>query len=381
MKLHAEQLSNLGGARLAAFCGALSADHLEYLDAEGVAAMAASGTVATVLPGAFYFLREKQAPPIDLLRRAGVPIAVATDCNPGSSPLASPLLAMNMACTLFRLTPEEALAGMTRNAARALGLEGLGAIEPGAIADLAVWDVRHPAELAYRIAGILSSDALEATGNDSHSRPGSVPLSALEAIYRGADARLDPASAEGIARAAAVIGAIAEGDAAVYGVNTGFGKLASVRIPPKDLATLQRNLILSHCCGVGAPLAEPITRLIMALKLMSLGRGASGVRPETVALLGAMLERGVLPVIPEKGSVGASGDLAPLAHMTAVMIGESEAIFEGERMPARAALSRAGLERSYSRRRKGSRSSTERRCRPRSRLPVCSRRIAADALR
>lgn len=151
VKLHAEQLSNLGGARLAAFCGALSADHLEYLDAAGVAAMAASGTVATVLPGAFYFLREKQAPPIDLLRQAGVPIAVATDCNPGSSPLASPLLAMNMACTLFRLTPEEALAGMTRNAARALGLDDLGTIEPGMVADFALWDVRHPAELAYRI--------------------------------------------------------------------------------------------------------------------------------------------------------------------------------------------------------------------------------------
>ena len=151
VKLHAEQLSNLGGARLAASYGALSADHLEYLDAEGVAAMAASGTVAVLLPGAYYFLRETQAPPVELLRAAGVPIAIATDCNPGSSPLSSPLLAMNMACTLFRLTPLEALAGFTRNAARALGLSDIGTLEPGKRAEIAIWDVGEPAELAYRI--------------------------------------------------------------------------------------------------------------------------------------------------------------------------------------------------------------------------------------
>lgn len=152
VKLHAEQLSNLGGAALAASFGALSADHLEYLDEAGAEAMAKSGTVAVLLPGAFYFLREKQAPPVDALRRAGVPIAIATDCNPGSSPLASLLLTMNMASTLFRLTPEEALAGVTRNAARALGLaDEIGTIEAGKRAELAVWDVGHPAELAYRI--------------------------------------------------------------------------------------------------------------------------------------------------------------------------------------------------------------------------------------
>lgn len=152
VKLHAEQLSNLGGARLAASHGALSADHLEYLDEDGVAAMAEAGSVAVLLPGAFYTLRETQLPPVDALRRAGVPIAVATDCNPGSSPLASLLLTLNMACTLFRLTPEEALAGATREAARALGLAGeIGTIEPGKRAELAIWDVEHPAELAYRI--------------------------------------------------------------------------------------------------------------------------------------------------------------------------------------------------------------------------------------
>ena len=151
VKLHAEQLTDQKGAAFAARHGALSADHLEYLSAEGVAAMAKAGTVAVILPGAFYTLRETQAPPIQSLRDAKVPMAVATDLNPGSSPLASLTLAMNMACTLFRMTPEEALLGTTVNAARALGLTDRGRIAPGLRADLAIWDADHPAELAYRI--------------------------------------------------------------------------------------------------------------------------------------------------------------------------------------------------------------------------------------
>ncbi len=141
----------MGGAALAASYGALSADHIEYLDADGVAALTESGTVAVLLPGAFYTLRETQKPPVEALREAGVPMAVATDCNPGSSPLTSLLLAMNMACTLFRLTPEEALAGATRVAADALGLDDRGVLAEGMRADLAIWDVAHPAELAYRV--------------------------------------------------------------------------------------------------------------------------------------------------------------------------------------------------------------------------------------
>ncbi|WP_417418386.1 imidazolonepropionase [Hoeflea sp.] len=151
LKLHAEQLSNLGGAKLAAGYGAMSADHLEHANDEDAAAMAKAGTVAVILPGAFYTLRETAAPPIDAFRKHGVVMAVATDCNPGSSPMSSLLLSMNMACTLFRMTPEEALAGVTRNAARALGLDDAGQIKSGLRADLAVWDVEHPAELAYRI--------------------------------------------------------------------------------------------------------------------------------------------------------------------------------------------------------------------------------------
>ena len=151
VKLHAEQLSNLGGAALAASYGALSADHIEYLDEDGVQAMAQAGTVAVLLPGAFYTLRETQKPPVALLREAGVPMAVATDCNPGSSPLTSLLLTLNMACTLFRLTPEEALAGATRVAAQALGLDDRGVLAEGMRADIAIWDIEHPAELAYRV--------------------------------------------------------------------------------------------------------------------------------------------------------------------------------------------------------------------------------------
>ena len=154
VKLHADQLSNLGGAGLAAAHGALSADHLEFLDETGAAAMARAGTVAVMLPGAFYFTRETQRPPINLLRRHGVTMAVATDCNPGTSPMTSPLLAMNMAATLFRLTVAECLAGMTRNAARALGLRDVGTLAPGKRCDLAIWDVGRLAELVYRINGL-----------------------------------------------------------------------------------------------------------------------------------------------------------------------------------------------------------------------------------
>lgn len=151
VKLHAEQLSHIGGTQLAARYGALSADHVEYANEADARALAAAGSVAVILPGAFYTIRETQAPPIEAFRAHAVPMALATDCNPGSSPLASLLLTMNMGCTLFRMTPEEALAGVTRNAAQALGLTDCGVIAPGKRADLAVWDVEHPAELSYRI--------------------------------------------------------------------------------------------------------------------------------------------------------------------------------------------------------------------------------------
>ena len=176
-------------------------------------------------------------------------------------------------------------------------------------------------------------------------QPGKVTIADLERLWwEMPPVRLNPACHPGIEKAAARIGSIARGNEAIYGVNTGFGKLASVSIPPHDVETLQRNLILSHCCGVGAPFAEQIVRLVMALKLLSLGRGASGVRMDVIKLIEDMLARGVVPLIPEKGSVGASGDLAPLAHMAAAMMGEGEAFFAGERLPAGEALAKAGLE-------------------------------------
>jgi imidazolonepropionase len=151
VKLHAEQLSDSAGAQLAARFGALSCDHLEWLSEEGAVAMANAGSVAVLLPGAFYFLRETRLPPISMLREHGVPMAISTDCNPGSSPCTSLLLMLNMACTLFRLTPEEALAGVTRNAARALGLTDRGVLAAGMRADFVLWNVRQPAQLAYAI--------------------------------------------------------------------------------------------------------------------------------------------------------------------------------------------------------------------------------------
>ena len=151
VKLHAEQLSNIGGTKLAASYGALSIDHVEYANEDDAKAMAASGSVAVLLPGAFYTLHETQLPPIEAFRKHGVSMAVATDCNPGTSPLMSILLTMNMSCTFFRLTPEEALVGATAHAARALGLNDTGQVKAGMRADLAIWDVTHPAELSYRI--------------------------------------------------------------------------------------------------------------------------------------------------------------------------------------------------------------------------------------
>jgi len=152
VKLHADQLSNLGGAALAAKFSALSADHLEHTDEAGAAAMAKAGTVAVLLPGAFYFIRETQKPPVEAFRKHGVHMALATDCNPGSSPLTSLLLAMNMGATLFRMTVAECLAGVTREGARALGLlQETGTLEAGKWCDLAIWDIERPAELVYRI--------------------------------------------------------------------------------------------------------------------------------------------------------------------------------------------------------------------------------------
>jgi histidine ammonia-lyase len=174
--------------------------------------------------------------------------------------------------------------------------------------------------------------------------PGETPLAVWRALYRGASVVLDLAAAAAVARSAETVDRLVRRGAPVYGINTGFGKLASVRIAEADLAVLQRNLVLSHAAGVGEPMPAPVARLMLALKLASLAQGASGVRPATLALLEAFLAKDLLPVIPCQGSVGASGDLAPLAHMAATMIGVGEIVFEGVRRPAAEALAAAGLQ-------------------------------------
>jgi histidine ammonia-lyase len=175
-------------------------------------------------------------------------------------------------------------------------------------------------------------------------KPGAVTLAELRRIYcEELPVTLDRSARPSVEASATIIAKAARGDTPVYGVNTGFGKLASIRIPPQDTATLQRNLILSHCAGVGETIPRNITRLMMALKLLSLGRGASGVRWSLIELLEGMLAKDVTPIVPAQGSVGASGDLAPLAHMTAVIIGEGEAIHKGEKLKGADALKRAGL--------------------------------------
>src|SRR5258708_16467275 len=173
--------------------------------------------------------------------------------------------------------------------------------------------------------------------------PGRVSLDDLAQVLAGASVVLDPSFWPRIEAASAIVAGAARGDAPAYGINTGFGKLASKRIAPDQTELLQRNLIVSHCCGVGAPTPEPIVRLMMALKIISLGRGASGVRREIIEQLQVMLARGVYPLVPQQGSVGASGDLAPLAHMTAVMIGEGQALVGAEVVSGLAALTLPGL--------------------------------------
>ncbi len=202
--------------------------------------------------------------------------------------------------------------------------------------DLAIWDIDAPADLVYRIG----FNPLHARGartarpaclleqhmsNTLVLRPGHVTLAQWRQVYRGAPLALDPAALPVVRASAAAVAAIVAKGAPVYGINTGFGKLASVRIEREDLATLQRNIVLSHAAGVGEPMPASVVRLMMALKLVSLAQGASGIREETLLLLEAMLIKGVLPVVPAQGSVGASGDLAPLSHLAGVMLGVGEA--------------------------------------------------------
>ena len=321
--------------------GALSADHLEYTDEDGVAAMAAAGTVAVLLPGAFYFLRETQSaagrclPPARRAASRSPPTS-----NPGSSPLTSLLLAMNMARDPVpadrRRVPSPA--SPARRRARSAGSARSARSSRASACDLAIWDVERPAELVYRMgfnplhARVWRGQMTAVDHADARTRRRS-PTGARSIAARACGS-IPPPCRRSRPSARAVDAIIARGEP-VYGINTGFGKLASVRIEAADLATLQRNIVLSHAAGVGEPMPAASSRLMMALKLASLAQGASGVRPATVAMLrGDARRRTVVPVIPCQGSVGASGDLAPLAHMAAAMIGVGEVAGTGRRAHA-----------------------------------------------
>src|SRR5947207_2467337 len=258
VKMHAEQLSNLGGTLMAAGAGALSCDHLEYAGEAEAAALARAGTVAVLLPIAYYYLAPERRPPLDALRAHRVALAVASDCNPGSAPAASLLTAMSMATRLFGLTAEEALLG---------------------------------------------------AGRGAH----------------------------------AVTARLAAGDAPVYGINTGFGLLANTRIAPAQRTLLQRNIILSHSAGVGPLLDDAIVRLTLVLKLASLLQGFSGVSPELARFLERLINAGLCPCVPAQGSVGASGDLAPLAHLSLAVLGLGDIRRHGEVLPAAEALAQEAL--------------------------------------
>ena len=283
--------------------------------------MAKAGTVAVLLPGAFYFIRETRKPPVELFRKHGTRIAIATDCNPGSSPLTSLLLTMNMGATLFRLTVDEIIAGVTREAAQALGRARRGRHAGSR-------QVVRPRHLERRAAGRAAlSHGVQSAAPAGVERAvtsgadpvklgrGPVSLDEWRAILRGAAVALDPACRPAVEASARAVEAIVAKGEPVYGINTGFGKLASVRIEPADIARLQTNIVLSHAAGVGEPAPANIVRLMLALKLASLAQGASGVRPATMAMLEAMLAKGLMPVVPCAGlgrRLGRSG--AARAH-------------------------------------------------------------------
>ena len=345
VKLHADQLSNSGGAALAAEFGALSADHLEYADEDGVAAMAKAGVVAVLLPGAYYVLRERQAPPVDLMRKHRLPNGrrhrlqsghVADDLAPARAQHGGDFVRAHGRRMPRRRHPQRGPRawprGRDRNPrSRQMGRSrDMGHRAPGG----ACLSARLQPAACARLEGTMTVII----------RPGEASLDDWRAIWRGEAMAVDPSSRAAVAASAAAVERILARGEPVYGINTGFGKLAGVRIKPADLAELQRNIVLSHAAGVGETASVATTRLMMALKLGSLAQGASGVQPQTIALIEAMLARGVTPVVPSQGSVGASGDLAPLAHMAAAMIGVGEARVGDRVTPAAAALAEVGLE-------------------------------------
>ena len=361
-KIHADEIEAIGGSELAGELRAVSAEHLIRCTPEGIKALAESGVIACLLPATSLYLNTDYAPARAMIG-AGVPIAVASDFNPGSCPSHNLQLAMNLACLKYKMTPEEMLTAVTLNAAAAIGrAESMGTLEPGKLANLVIWQAPDLDYLAYRMGSNLArsvfikgvpggrfipenrrrreAENIREVVIDGHS----LDLESFVAAARfGAKVTLDQAALSRMKASRELTEKIAAEGRVAYGITTGFGDFQKVAVPESMSNQLSTNLILSHCTAAGEPYPAEVTRGIMLLRANALCGGFSGVRPVLVEMLIKMLNQNVLPFIPQKGSLGSSGDLAPLAHMTLPMLGRGQAFYQGELLPGGEAMRRAGI--------------------------------------
>ena len=371
-KIHADEIEAIGGTKLAGELHAVSAEHLIKCTPEGIKALAKGGVIACLLPSTSLYLNADFAPARAMIE-AGVPSAVASDFNPGSCPSDNLQLAMNLACLKYKMTPEEMLTAVTLNAAAAIGrADTLGTLEVGKQADLVIWEAPpfsgpDLAFLGYRmgsnqvqmtvkkgvpgsiVKGMSRSFPAKKKATPDTERTivldgQSLDLESFVAVARyKAPVSLAPSAKKRIEASRKLTEKIAAEGRVAYGITTGFGDFQKVAVPESLSNQLSTNLILSHCTATGEPYSDEVTRGIMLLRANALCGGVSGVRPILVEMLIGMLNKNVLPVIPQKGSLGSSGDLAPLAHMTLPMLGLGEAKFEGKVLPGAEAMKRAGI--------------------------------------
>ena len=372
-KIHADEIEAIGGSELAGELKATSAEHLIKCTPEGIEALAKGGVIACLLPATSLYLGAEFAPARAMIE-AGIPIAVASDFNPGSCPSNNLQLAMNLACLKYKMTPEEMLTAVTLNAAAAVGrAERLGSLEIGKQADLVIWDAPDLDYLGYRMGSNLAMAVYQkgichsvkflppqqlrqrpketAPENEAAENAETVTItghsltleSFVEVARFGKKVRLSAGAKKRMQASRDLTEKIAAEGRVAYGITTGFGDFQKVAVPEELSNQLSTNLILSHCTAAGEPYPDDVTRGIMLLRANALCGGFSGVRPVLVEMLVEMLNKNVLPVIPQKGSLGSSGDLAPLAHMTLPLLGLGEAKFEGAVLPGAEAMRRAGI--------------------------------------
>ena len=366
-KIHADEIEAIGGSEVAGSLHAVSAEHLIKCTPDGIKALAEGGVIACLLPMTSLYLGADYAPARAMIE-AGVPVAVASDFNPGSCPSHNLQLAMNLACLKYKMTPEEMLTAVTLNAAAAIDrADKIGTAEVGKQADLIIWEAPDLDFLGYRMGSNLVSVVFrggmpETVGRYSYYDPAEhrkplpqeikkveidgrhLTLEELVAVARfGAKVSLDPEAKAKMQASRDLTEKIADEGRVAYGITTGFGDFQRVAVPESCSNKLSTNLILSHCTAVGEPYPDDVTRGIMLLRANALCGGYSGVRPVLVEMLIRMLNKNVLPVIPQKGSLGSSGDLAPLAHMTLPLLGLGEAKYKGKVLPGAEAMKRAGI--------------------------------------